>query len=94
MARFILSTAIAGSPPSFPSGKLYQLGTTIASDAASAIGLDVIWPTLCASASPANMLPLDASAAAQMHLPAILPGGISTHATTPQGLWTNAVNVN
>jgi hypothetical protein len=94
MARFITTTACAGSPPSFPSGKLYPLGTTVASDAASAIGLDVVWPTLCASASPANMAPLDGAAAAQMHLAAILPGGISTHATTPAGLWSNAVNVN
>jgi hypothetical protein len=69
MARFITTTAIAGSPPSFPSGKLYPLGTTIASDAASAIGLDIVWPSLCASASPANMAPLDGPAAAQMHLP-------------------------
>jgi hypothetical protein len=66
MSRFILIAAVAGSPPSCPSGQKYRRGTTIADSAGNALAGDVVWPALCVAPSPINMAPLDAAGQALM----------------------------
>jgi hypothetical protein len=72
MSRFILLTAVAGSPPGGQYGK-YPRGTTIADSAAHAVAGDIVWPSLCNGAggfgSGSLLAPLDAAASAQTGLP-------------------------
>jgi hypothetical protein len=66
MARYILITPVHGCPPSCPSGRQFNAGTTIASDVGSALAGDTVWPGLVGAPSRSNVLPLDAAASAAM----------------------------
>jgi hypothetical protein len=77
MARFILIAAVVGTPPRSTHVKLPR-GSTVASDAGSALANDVVWPALCSNPSPINMLPLDAAASAIMGLPITTLAAVAT----------------
>jgi hypothetical protein len=65
MARYILIAAVVGTPPRSSPTK-FPRGTTIASDDASALPGDVVYPALCQNPTPQNMAPLDAAGSARM----------------------------
>jgi hypothetical protein len=65
MARYILIAAIVGTPPRSSPTK-FPRGTTFASDDASALPGDIVYPALCSNPSPINMAPLDAAGSARM----------------------------
>jgi hypothetical protein len=73
MARFALITPIAGVPPDGVYRKL-PTGTTIADTVGNSHPGDIVWPSVTATASPLNMVPLDAAASAQMGVPVYIPG--------------------
>jgi hypothetical protein len=75
MARFALITPIAGAPPASGVYQKFKTGTIIVDSAVNAVlPTDVVWPSVAASASPLNMVPLDSAASAQMHMPVYVPG--------------------
>jgi len=65
MARYILLTAVWGQPTDMQPAR-YGRGTTVCDTAANAVGGDVIWPALCASANGSQLAQLDAAGSAAM----------------------------
>jgi hypothetical protein len=90
MARFALITPIAGAPPSSGVYQKFKTGTIVVDSAVNALApTDVVWPSVAASASPLNMVPLDAAASAQMGIPIFVPG-VSPLLPHPGGVGTDA----
>ena len=71
MARYVTIAAVYGTAPNFPSGRQLPTGTTLASDAASQLPGDFIFPAFTTLPQRANVLPLDAAAAAIMGIPIV-----------------------
>jgi hypothetical protein len=95
MARFILISPIVGAPPGGPYKK-WGTGTTLADTAGNAIGNDIVWPSVCASAgqgflpgpAPATALaPLDAAAQALMPGSTIVTIAQMAAGTTVRNAW-------
>ena len=82
MSRFILISNIVGKPDNgcYTS---YPRGSAIASDGASALPGDWVWPAICTAPSSVNLRPLDAAASAVMGLPITTLAGIVANNIQP-----------
>ena len=74
MSRFILTAAVVGAPPQ-GQYQVFHRGQAVADTIGNSIAGDLVWASLCASPSVANMLPLDAAGLAQMIASGQLPAG-------------------